>query len=118
LIFILRNKEILARCKLYLDGLDFAKPIEVSIREFKSRRNSPQNRLYWSTVNGIAERMGKNPDVLHEYFKQLFIGYDEEEIGGTIVKHGLSTTTLDVHEFSDYVTKVQQWEVENLGGYV
>ena len=115
MIFILRNEEIRSRCIEYLRRLDISVPQEVNIRAFKSRRNSAQNRLYWQILNEIADAMGKNAEVLHEYCKRKWIGCDEQEVGGETVKVGLSTTTLDVGEFSDYVTKVQHWAAEEFG---
>ena len=115
MIFILRNPDIRDRCIAYLTALDLKVPQEVSIRPYKSKRNSAQNRLYWALLQEIGERMGKSADTLHEYAKRRWIGYDEEEIDGEIIKTGFSTTTLDTGDFADYVTKIQQWAAEEIG---
>ena len=93
------------------------KPLGVMVAEHKAKRSNPQNRLYWAVLNEIAENGwvdGKrfSADAWHEHYKRTFIGVEELPGGGTA---GISTTTLDVDDFSAYIERVMQHAAEQLG---
>ena len=48
----------------------------------------------------------------HEHFKRSLIGCDELPNGGTA---GISTTTLSVGEFSEFLNKVHVYAIDELG---
>lgn len=112
-IFRPLNQDYKDRCKAFIDTLP--PHYEIVVREYKSKRNSAQNKLLWATYNEIADLTGKSADAWHWWFKCNLIGYDEVEVNGEVTKLPHSTTRLDVKEFSDYVTRVQAWAAENLG---
>lgn len=93
------------------------KPLAVTVQPHKAKRSVDQNKRYWSILNHIAEMAyldGKQftADAWHEYFKRLFIGAEDLPGGGTV---GISTTILSVAEFTEYMTKVEIYAVEELG---
>jgi hypothetical protein len=93
------------------------KPLAVIVHEHKAKRSAEQNKLYWSRLNEIAEQawIGRkrfSSDAWHEYYKQKFIGYEELPGGGSV---GISTTTLSVAEFSDYIERVTAHAATELG---
>ncbi len=96
---------------------DAGKPLAITVAEHKAKRSGEQNRLYWSLLNRIAEDAwidGKkfSADAWHEFMRQRHIGFEDLPGGGRI---GISTTTLSVAEFSEYLEKVQQTAVAELG---
>lgn len=93
------------------------RPLAILVTEHKAKRNSQQNKLLWALLNQIAEEAwlgGKQygPEAWHEYFKRKFIGCVDLPDGSM---NGISTTTLDVHGFADYITKIQHYAASELG---
>lgn len=93
------------------------KPLGVLVAEHKAKRSNPQNRLYWAVLNEIAASAwvdGKqfSADAWHEHFKRQYIGVEETPGGGQV---GISTTSLDVGAFSEYVEHVMHYAASELG---
>jgi len=93
------------------------KPLSVTVQEHKEKRSSDQNRRYWAILNEIAagawiggRRYGA--DAWHEFFKAKMIGLEEIPDGRSV---GISTTTLSVAEFAEYMTKVEAYAVDEFG---
>lgn len=85
----------------------------------RRKRTSAQNRRYWSggVLKQISEQAVINgrqysPDVLHEYFKRLFLGVEELPDGSVI---GKSSTGLTTAEFAEFCTKVEAYASTELG---
>lgn len=96
---------------------DSGKPLAVTIQEYKAKRSNPQNKRYWAILNEIAESAwigGKtfSAEAWHDYFKKKFIG-SEETPDGTLI--GISTTSLNVAEFAEYMTRVEAHAATELG---
>ena len=90
------------------------KPLLVVVEEYKAKRHSQQNRLYWSYLKQISAQAmlsGKyySDEVWHEFFKGHFLGYVDLPDGR---KMGESTTKLNVTQFAEYVNKVEVYAVE------
>lgn len=121
-LFVLRDDANLKALGIFLKAnwralADQGKPLAVAVAEHKGKRNSQQNRLMWAILNQVADEAwidGKqySADAWHEFFKRRLIGSEEAPNGGTV---GLSTTTLSVHEFADYVSKIQAYAANELG---
>ncbi len=93
------------------------KPLAVTVTEHKAQRSVEQNKRYWAVLNEIAaqgwvEGVQFSAVAWHEYFKRRLIGMEEIPGGGSI---GISTTSLTVSEFADYMTKVERFAAEELG---
>lgn len=93
------------------------RPLAVTVAEHKAKRTLDQNRRYWLVLNHIAENAwvaGKrySSDAWHEFFKGRLIGLEETPDGRT---SGISTTTLSVSEFTDYMNRVELHAAEELG---
>lgn len=87
---------------------------ELVIRPLKSKRSIEQNKRYHALLrdlSAVAWLDGRQygPEAWAEYFKQTFIGWDDLPGGG---KRGISTTTLSVAEFGDYMTRIEAWAAE------
>ena len=99
------------------DTAKAGKPLAVTVQEYKAKRSGDQNRYYWQRLNEIAEQAwvgGKqfSADSWHEFFKRQMIGSEELPHGGTV---GISTTSLSVAEFAEYVGKVETYAASELG---
>lgn len=93
------------------------KPLAVTIQEHKAKRSIDQNKRYWAILNEIAANAwvsGRqfSTEAWHEFFKAKLIGYEETPDGRQI---GISTTTLAVAEFGDYMTRIEVYAAEELG---
>ena len=93
------------------------KPLAVTVAPHKTKRSIEQNRRYWLILGEIAENGwidGKrfSTESWAEYFKGKFIGFEETPDGRQI---GISTTTLDVAAFADYMTRIEAYAAQELG---
>lgn len=119
-IVLLTTREV-DRAVTVLRGitLDVKPPWEIALRKHKTKRSLEQNKRYHAVCSEIAEQLilhGRHyhPDTLKEYFKSLFIGTTEAVYpDGTIVRQPISTTTLSVGEFAEYMTKIDAWATEH-----
>lgn len=96
---------------------DEGRPMAVLVTEHKSKRNTQQNKLIWVVLNQIASNAWVNgkqfsAEAWHEFFKRKFIGCNELPNGQTL---GISTTTLDIAAFAEYVTQIQAYAGTELG---
>lgn len=79
------------------------------------KRTTEQNARYWLLLHKIAEQIeveGQrfSADTWHEYLKGFLIGKEEKVLpGGEVRVRAISTTTLEVPEFNDYMTKIESW---------
>lgn len=82
------------------------------------RRNTEQNRMYWSLVHLVAEKIKPNgqtfsPDSWHLFLKSRFLGCDDERLpNGKVLTIPKSSADLDVAEFSAFLDQVQAWAAE------
>lgn len=97
------------------------KPLAVSVSEHKSKRSLDQNALLHAALSQIAVSAwvdGKQfgADTWKEFFRRRLI--DTEEIplpGGGFVERGVSTTTLNVEQFSEFIEQIYAYASTELG---
>ena len=91
-------------------------PLAVTVSEAKSKRSGDQNKRYWALLQHIAENAwveGRqySAEAWHEHYKRTLIGFEDVPGGGTV---GISTASLNVGEFTEYMDKVQNYAQDNL----
>ena len=91
---------------------------ELVLREHRKARSVEQNRRYWAIVQEIAshEIDGQRfmAESWHEFFKGKFIGKEEVKMPwGETYNRPISTTTLDVGQFSEYMTQIEAWAAQH-----
>jgi hypothetical protein len=96
---------------------DNGKPLSVEVTEYKSQRSIPQNNLYWKRLEEIADNAwvdGKqfSRDAWHHEFGSQFLPKIPTPSGELVP---VSTTTLDVAEFTEYLNKIEAYVASNLG---
>ena len=95
--------------------LQEGKEIEIKIVERKSKRSIEQNKRYWAMLREISavywvDKKQFSDQVWHEYFSGQFIGFNEIVLpGGEKRNQSISTTTLNVAEFGDYMTRIESY---------
>lgn len=87
---------------------------EMSLRPAKSKRSGQQNDRYWRLMRELSaivwlDGRQYSPETWHEYMARTFIG--SEDLPGGGVK-AISTTTLNVEQFGDYMTQIEAWCAE------
>lgn len=91
---------------------------ELHLRPTKYNRSVQQNRRYFAILNEIAEHVvveGRkfSTEVWHEWAKGKFIGHEEIPLpGGGSLTRPISSTTLDVPAFADYMTQVEAFAAQ------
>ena len=90
-----------------------AQPIyKVTVEEYKAKRSTNQNSLYWLWMKEISQKYYETRGKLHsdqvwaEYFKQNFIESTISEIRGEVVKLAKTTTKMTTKEFTDYLEQI------------
>lgn len=121
-LFILREEKNAQALWSYLKSCwracaEEGKPLAIEVKPYQSKRSKEQNARYWALLHVIAEQAwpeGRQyPDhVWHEHFKRTFLGLVDLPNGQTM---GISTTTLTVPEFAEYMTKVEAYAGQELG---
>lgn len=97
------------RWRGYFEGLLDA-PIEVSIKPYKTKRSSEQNRLYWELVGRLGDHVGLNKDEMHEEVLCAKHGYDLVDFRGSVRKRPKGRSSkLNTTEFTDLIRIVEQW---------
>lgn len=83
------------------------------------KRSSEANRRYWLIMHTISDKLRPqnvqhSPEVWHTYFKSRFLGCDEVVMPNKkTLLLPRSSADLDVAEFADYMTQVEQWAAEH-----
>lgn len=93
------------------------RPLAVDVREHKAKRSSQANRRYWALLRFIAASAwvsGRqySDEIWHEFFARKFIGHEGLPDGSV---KAISTTTLDVGAFGDYMTAIEHLAEHELG---
>lgn len=118
--YILRDPEIAKRMVNFIKATAgpanaAGRPLVVEIREHKARRSDEQNRKLHALLNEISENVCVNGryfemEVWKEQVRRRFIGTEEIHLpDGTRIERGISTTTLDVGQFSELIERVTAW---------
>ena len=122
-MFVIRERQHLLNAIRFLEqnweAMSKTKhPLQVECSEENKKRNVQQNKYYWKAVLQQIERdawvegQQYSAEVWHEAAKRKFIGCVDLPGGGRM---GISTTTLGVNEFAEYVNKVEAWAAMELG---
>lgn len=114
---VLRGETERDRACAVIHGLPFdpKHPWEIVVRKHKKKRTLEQNKRYHAVCSEIAEQLyvdGRqyDTDTLKEFFKRMFIGSTEGTMpDGHTVQYGISTTTLDVGAFANFMTQIDVW---------
>jgi hypothetical protein len=100
---------------------DQGKPLAVTVSEHKSKRSVEQNSRLHALLTEIAEQAWVNGrrftmEAWKEHYKRSYIGIEEFELpDGKVEERGISTTTLDVGSFADFMTKIECHAAQELG---
>lgn len=95
--------------------LPFDPAYQVTIEEYAPTRSGQQNRRYWSLLTMVGKHTGHEPDELHDYFKEKFLGTREIVVAGERAQVRPSTRRLKTKEFAEYMDKVESDMIERLG---
>jgi len=90
----------------YIKRLEIKKTYTVEIKQKRTIRSLPQNRLYWLWITCIEAETGNNRIDLHEYFKSMFLIDEKICIFNTEI-NVKTTTHLDAKKFTEYLEKIQ-----------
>ena len=91
------------------------KPVEVTIRQARSKRSNRQNAYWWGVVIPLlSEHTGYDKDEMHEAIKYKFLRLDAEpDAHGLVRMRG--TSTLNTTEMTDLIEEVVTWAGAELG---
>lgn len=115
---IIEDAHSLQTAHALLDSLDPFKKWDMDIKEAKPRRSRKQNNLMWSWIDEVTEYVsaytGYTSDEIHAHCKAKWLKpitktvFGEEQII-------YSTKGLTVPEMRDYMDKIYNWAVHDVG---
>lgn len=88
---------------------------EVVIRKAKSKRSLSQNALYWRWMKYLQDEIGETKEMLHLYFKHMFLKKDDLCVLGEYVPQEVTTKKLTVKEFTDYLQNIELFVMDKMG---
>lgn len=116
--FILHSESVKGIAVKVINSLPLDPPREIIIRNYKSKRSSSQNSLYWLWLSEIAKQIQVEDDNgnmvyltkddWHDLCRMKWLGKKVIKIADmSILRPEKSTTALNVSEFSEYLTKME-----------
>jgi len=114
MIYNLSLQYDIQRCKTYLESL-IKKQAKVEICIKKDKRTLSQNSTYWLWITAIQQETGNDKNLLHEYFKQKFLGTENITVFDSNLNVAVSTTKLDTKQMSEYMNRIQEFANIELG---
>lgn len=107
MIFNITDKQRKDNCSKFIQSLPEGNKWEVVIQERKNKRRLSQNRLMWMWIPLLADYFGYTNAQMHEELKYAFIGAEAwTNRKGVVRWRPISTTTLTVKEFAEYLNKI------------
>lgn len=120
--FILRGPEQAKLLQAFLKAnaagcAQAGRPMSVTVAEHKAKRSNEANARYWAMLGEIAEQAFVNGqrfsnESWHEHFARMYIGCEELPSGDL---KALSSTTLNVEQFGNYMAKIEAFAATDLG---
>ncbi|HOH62099.1 MAG TPA: hypothetical protein PK698_06485 [Bacilli bacterium] len=80
------------------------KSIKITLSTRKTQRSVNQNNLYWLWMTTLEQDQGDLAEDWHRFFASQFLLSKGKNI--SVIR---STSDLDVGEFCDYMTKIENW---------
>jgi len=114
MIYNLSSQYDIQRCKTYLESL-IKKQAKVDISIKRDKRTLSQNSTYWLWITAIQQETGNDKNLLHEYFKQKFLGTENITVFDNNLNVTVSTTRLDTKQMTDYLNRIQEFANTELG---
>lgn len=93
--------------RLYIDQIPVGKEYWLTVETKQPSRSEAQHRYYWLYLGGISKETGEDKDVLHEYFKDLFLPKKIEVYKNRSVFMYPTTKDLTVVAFMEYIKKIE-----------
>ena len=86
------------------------KRLDVVIKKEVKHRSRQEEKYYHGVVVAmVAEAMGIDNQMAHEFLKSLFLRVEEKTAGGFRMERILSTVELSDASYREYWTKCQRW---------
>ena len=98
-----------------IKALNVDKVWQVDIKQYKPNRSLAANRLYWKWLQIIGDDLGYHRDELHATLAVKFLGIKETICMGENISQPVSTSSLHVKEFSEYLNRIEMFSHGELG---
>lgn len=100
-----------------IEGLNLAKPWQVTIEPKTKKRTLSQNALYWKWVGLIADATGNDNDDVHEALKAKFLTPRTIDLAGE-QREIRSTAKQDKAGMTAFMDRVYAFATSELGLYL
>lgn len=97
--------------------------LAVEVKPYVENRRRRQENLYRRWARIVAAETGNDPEMLHKWWAQKFLGMEHNVLtftwkGSTVTREVddiRSTTELTVQDMNRYMTQVREWTASTLG---
>lgn len=103
---IIRTQDELRSHMYLLSGIRVKEPLLVTISNYKKKRSTNQNSLYWKWLMIVSNDSGQDVEDLHEIFKRKFLGMRLIKSKDGNMEVPKSTADLNTKEMTDYMDRV------------
>jgi len=95
------------------------KVVTIEYKAQVATRTLLQNKYYWGVIiKMLSQEIGYDPEVVHDYMKKLFLGYETFEFPDGDHHVLKSTTDLDTVKIEEYFKKIRNWSGDFLNCYI
>ena len=112
MLLIVRDPQTRARAIEAIANLDYSKPKQVDIREYKSKRSNPQNDAFHGICADAAQYIGCSTEEAKRMIKADLLGTMIVEKEGFKFEVLRSTADLNVQEMSQLIEQATAWCIE------
>ena len=112
---IIRDEILRQRAIDMIAELDISKPMEVTVKRYRSRRSLNQNSLYAAWVDQICDETGNDRETVRGELRKMFAPMKEVVWGDEVRSVPRSTAELTTAEMQDYMAKVEAFAATDLG---
>jgi len=120
-VFIICNENVRQNACNFISMINVDGDMEVVIRKHKTTRSLRQNNLLWKWLTiirdeyALAGNKTTSTEVWLEYFGQLFLPVEDNQVMGQAVRFRKSTRKLSVAEMAEFLTKIEAYCATDMG---
>lgn len=91
----------------------------IQIKKHREGRSGNQNRYLWGVVyRYFGSEVGYTTEEAHDVLREMFLFHEKQGLDGQPRRFLKSTTKLDTGEMTEYIEKIRQFCLNDLGLYI
>ena len=112
---MISDKDDLTRFTHLLAKISLARPLKVTLEDYKPVHSLSQRGLYFIWMSEIASHTGHSKDEMHEYFKDLLLPPRAVKLGSVEKLQTASIRKMNKTDMAEYMTQIETFVLNELG---